>query len=334
MRIGIVNDMAIAAEALSRVIAMAPEHQVAWIARDGTEAVDRCAADRPDLILMDLIMPGMDGVEATRRIMADSPCAILIVTASINDNSAKTFAAMGHGAMDAVDLPQLGSADPATSAELLLKKIQSLSRLVQRSQQPDVPSISAGLPPLVAIGASAGGPAALAELLGGLPQEFAAAVVIVQHVDERFAPGMADWLDRHSNLTVRLATTGNKLVAGEVLLAGTSDHLVVGPGGRVYYTAQPDDEIYRPSINVFFQSICTAWNGKATGVLLTGMGSDGAVGLKAMRDCGYHTIAQDSTTSAVFGMPKAAAAISAAVDVLPLGTIAPALVNLVGRNLR
>lgn len=334
MRIGIVNDMATAAEALSRVIAMAPDHQVAWIARDGAEAAERTAADKPDLILMDLIMPKVDGVEATRRIMASTPCAILIVTASISDNSAKTFAAMGHGALDAVDLPQLGSADPASSAEPLLRKIQSLSRLVQSNQKPPPPSFATRLPPLVAIGASAGGPAALAELLRELPNGFAGAVVIVQHVDERFAPGMADWLDRHSNLGVQLATNGKKLIAGEVLLAGTSEHLVVGPGGRVYYTAQPVDEIYRPSINVFFQSICTGWDGQAMGVLLTGMGSDGALGLKAMRDCGHHTIAQDSATCAVFGMPKAAAAISAATDILPLGSIAPTLVNLVSGKLR
>lgn len=333
MRIGIVNDMAVAAEALRRVVAMAPEHQIAWIAHDGDEAVRCCAADRPDLVLMDLIMPGMDGVEATRRIMAETPCAILIVTASVDSNSARTYAAMGHGALDAVDLPQLGSADPAASARPLLTKIASLSRLVEPAPAPrEAPAFPApaGLPPLVAIGASAGGPAALSALLLDLPHDFPGAIVIVQHVDERFAAGMADWLDQHSALPVRLAAENDAPAAGEVLLAGTGDHLVVRPGGRLGYSEKPADEIYRPSINVFFDSVCSAWQGRAVGVLLTGMGSDGALGLKQLRDRGCHTIAQDSATSAVFGMPKAAAAMSAAVEVLPLGGIAPRLVSLLG----
>ena len=332
MRIGIVNDLSLATEALRRVVAMAPEHQVAWVAQDGAEAVRLCAGDRPDLVLMDLVMPGMDGVEATRRIMTESPCGILIVTASVDGNSAKTFTAMGYGAMDAVDLPRLGSNNPVADAEPLLKKITSLSRLVGGQARPLPLGRSAGLPPLVAIGASAGGPAALSALLLGLPRGFPAAVVIVQHVDERFAESMADWLNQHSTLPVRLAREGDLLTPGTVLLAGTSDHLVIGPGRRIQYAAEPREEIYRPSINVLFQSICTTWTGSAIGVLLTGMGSDGARGLKGLRDHGHHTIAQDSATSAVFGMPKAAAAMSAAVDILPLEKIAPTLVNLVGVN--
>ena len=332
MRIGIVNDLALAVEALRRVVAMAPEHQLAWIARDGVEAIRRCAVDRPDLILMDLNMPGIDGVETTRRIMANTPCAILIVTASVDDSSAKTFAAMGHGALDAVDLPQLGFADPVATAQPLLGKIASLSKLVGGSRSRQALHTSAHLPPVITIGASAGGPAALSVLLLALPRDFAAAVVIVQHVDERFAPGMAEWLNRHSTLPVRLAEDGDKLRAGEVLLAGTSDHLVLDADARVSYTVEPAEEIYRPSINVFFRSICDVWPGKAIGVLLTGMGSDGALGLKAMRDCGHHTIAQDSATSAVFGMPKAAAALSAAVEILPLDGIAPRIVELLGAS--
>lgn len=326
MRIAIVNDMSLAVEALCRVVALAPEHEIAWVAVSGEEAIQRCKTDLPDLILMDLIMPGMGGVEATHHIMEQTPCAILIVTASVDDNIAKTFAAMGHGALDAVDLPQLGR--EGASVEPLLSKIKSLSRLVDGNRSQSMRATTFERPPLIAIGASAGGPAALSTILLGLPPDFPAPILIVQHVDARFAAGMAEWLNGHSNLPVGLAQEGDRLKPGKVLLAGTSDHLVVTPDGRVHYTAEPKDEIYRPSINVLFQSICALWKGRMIGVLLTGMGTDGALGLKALRDRGFHTITQDSTSSAVFGMPKAAAAMAAAVDILPLKQIAPTLISL------
>lgn len=333
MKIGIVNDLALATEALRRVVAMAPEHEVVWVARNGEEAVSHCASNRPDLVLMDLIMPGIDGVEATRRIMAESPCGILIVTASVDENSAKTFAAMGHGAMDAVDLPQLGRGDAAASARPLLDKLTSLARLLGADRAPKSrPQTSAH--PLVAIGASAGGPSALAAVLAALPRNFKAGVIIVQHVDERFAAGMADWLNMHSALPVRIAKEGDELLPGKVLLAGGGSHLVVRNGGRIGYSAAPADEIYHPSINVFFQSVCDFWHGQAIGVLLTGMGADGAAGLKTMRAKGHHTITQDRATSAVFGMPKAAAALSAAVEILPLDAIPTRVANLIGPSSR
>lgn len=330
MRIGIVNDLPIAAEMLRRVVKSTAQHEVAWIARDGAEAVRMAAADRPDLILMDLIMPGMDGVEATRRIMAASPCAILIVTASVEENAARTFAAMGHGALDAVDLPLLGTSRSGDNGRLILAKIASLGRLVgDRSFESFTGKpMAKPSPPLVAIGASAGGPAALSAVLLGLPRNFSAAIAIVQHVDERFAAGMADWLNQHSALPVRLAKEGDRPRGGEVLFAGTGDHLVFKSRERLGYTPTPTEEIYRPSINVFFRSICDLWTGQVNGVLLTGMGSDGALGLKAMRDRGHHTITQDRATSAVYGMPKAAAAISAASEILPLERIAPRLVEM------
>lgn len=332
MRIGIVNDLPVATEALRRVLALAPEHRLAWTARDGIEAIELCAHDRPDLVLMDLIMPRMDGVEATRRIMAETPCAILIVTAGVEANAARVFAAMGHGALDAADTPLLGTGDPLTGAASLLAKIRAIGRLIggsdaRKGQVRPAPSRPSGSS-LVAIGASAGGPAALAEILRGLPAGFQATIVIVQHVDARFAPGLVTWLGQHSSLPVRLAAEGDKLIPGQVLIAGTNDHLVFKPGERLGYTAQPSDHPYRPSVDIFFRSIDPRRTGKTVGVLLTGMGSDGAQALRALRVEGHHTIAQDRATSAVYGMPKAAAALSAAVDILPLNRIAPKLIDL------
>lgn len=182
---------------------------------------------------------------------------------------------------------------------------------------------------LIAIGASAGGPAALARLLAALPLDFQAAVVIVQHVDERFATEMADWLCRSSVHEVRIALDGEVPTAGTILLAEPGRHLVLRSPQALGYSAEPRECIHRPSVDVFFQSISRHRYKDAIGVLLTGMGRDGAVGLKAMRDAGCYTIAQDEATSTIYGMPKAAASLGAAVDILPLEQIAPKLIDAV-----
>ena len=181
---------------------------------------------------------------------------------------------------------------------------------------------------LVAIGASVGGPTALSKLLGGLPKDFPAAVAIVQHVDEHFSQGMADWLAHSTALAVRIACEGDHLAPGVVLLASSSDHLVVKVLTRIGYTQEPRDKIHRPSIDVFFDSVSASWPGEVIGVLLTGMGDDGARGLKTLRARGHHTIAQDEASCALYGMPKAAAALNAAVEILSLERIAPRLCEI------
>ena len=330
MKIAIVNDLPIAVESLRRALLMngsgTPRHQLAWVARDGAEAVRRCADDRPDLVLMDLIMPDMDGVEATRRIMAQTPCAILLVSAHAGTQTGKIFDAMGAGALDVVAPPAAGL--PATE---FLAKIETMGRYIGGAEQRKSPGVRPAVPPggtasrLVAIGSSAGGPPALAEVLGGLPKNFSASIVIVQHLDEKFAPGLAEWLNDQSPLSVRLARAGDVPQPGTVLVAGKGDHLAFTGPTQLGYTPEPRDYAYRPSVDVFFESVARHWRGSALGVLLTGMGRDGAKGLKRLRDKGCHTIAQDQASSAIYGMPKQAAAIGAAVEILPLREIATAL---------
>ncbi|MGF6707710.1 chemotaxis response regulator protein-glutamate methylesterase [Pseudomonas frederiksbergensis] len=333
MKIAIVNDMPMAVEALRRALAFEPAHEVVWVAGNGAEAVQRCTEYTPDLILMDLIMPLMDGVEATRRIMAETPCAIVIVTVDREQNVHRVFEAMGYGALDVVDTPAIGGDNPQEAAAPLLRKIMNIGWLIgdhsnRVRSAPSQHRHSSSRQHLVAIGSSAGGPAALEVLLKGLPRDFSAAIVLVQHVDQVFAAGMAEWLASASGLNVRLALEGERPQSGVVLLAGTNHHIRLLKNGTLAYTAEPVNEIYRPSIDVFFESVASYWSGDAVGVLLTGMGRDGAQGLKLMRQQGYLTIAQDQQSSAVYGMPKAAAAINAAVEVRPLDKIAPRLLEI------
>ena len=336
MRIGIVNDMFMAVEAMRRVVAGSTGNQVAWIARDGEQAVEMCVKDKPDLVLMDLVMPRMDGVEATRRIMEKAPCPIVVVTASINDHSSKVFEAMGAGALDAVNTPVLAQPGNLDGARPLLAKIETIRKLIG-----PVGARAFGQPPspaqhpaefkhdkLVVIGASAGGPAALAKLLVALPHDFPAGIVVIQHVDVQFAPGLAAWLAGHTTLNVRLATEGDRPSAGSVLVAGQDGHLFFSGAKQLGYTRQPRDCIYQPSIDIFFQSAAQSWKGRIIGVLLTGMGRDGAQGLKSLRERGHHTIAQDEESSAVYGMPRAAVEINAASEILALDKIAPRLTNM------
>jgi two-component system response regulator WspF len=331
VRIGIVNDSPMAAELMRRLIRKSEKHQIAWIARDGAEAVKLCERDLPELVLMDLIMPYMDGAEATRRIMSWTPCPILIVTATVGGNAAKVFEALGAGAIDAIDTPTVIGSQKTGGA--LLLKIQGIERQIswrERLANDIVSKVESTATKLVLIGASAGGPAALVEVLSALPKDFSPAIIIVQHIDKLFAPGLAEWLAGHSKLPVRLACAGDAASSGSVLVAGSDDHLVFKNSHELGYTAEPEENPYRPSVDVFFESAVRFFRGPMTGVLLTGMGRDGARGLKILRDAGYHTIAQDQSTSAVYGMPKAAAALNAASEILPLQKIGPRLTELFG----
>jgi chemotaxis response regulator CheB len=335
MRIGLVNDMPIAIAALRHALALAPQHQVAWVAANGVEAIAHCRRDPPDLVLMDLLMPVMNGVEATRRIMAEAPCPILLVTGSVGRNTPYVFDALGYGALDAIDTPMFDTDEPGESTLSLLRKIAAIEVLIgdapggARLPEWDRPT-PGKRPALIAIGSSAGGPSALATVLSGLPGDISAAVVIVQHIDENFVAGLATWLQQHSALAVRIARDGDALTPGTVFLAAPGNHLVVRDGTHLGYSAEPVSHPYRPSVDVFFNSVEAMWPGDAFGVLLSGMGRDGAEGLKRMRDHGFPTIAQDQATSVVYGMPAAAAKIGAAVEVLPLPDIAPRLVRMVG----
>jgi two-component system response regulator WspF len=345
MKVAIVNDSRATAEVLRRILAEVPEFDLIWIAYSGEEALHLTAAERPDIVLMDLIMPGLDGAETTRQLMEKTPCIVLVVTATTVGNRSLVFEAMGYGALDAVNTPTLNPNGDMAGAEPLLQKLRTVSRLVAPASAEAPPAQTParrvarserdnlGLP-IVAIGASTGGPQALAQVISHLPADFLGAVLIAQHVDPQFAPALADWLQHHSALPVRIAREGDPVSARGIWLAGSPDHLVYGEDGLLHYTPHPRDTPYRPSADALFSSLAERHQATRIGVLLTGMGRDGAKGLLALRLAGGLTIAQDAATSVVYGMPKAAVELKAAAEVLPVSAIGPRIIEAVLKNLR
>lgn len=346
MRIAIVNDLALTRELLRRVVLSVPGYRVAWMAGDGAEAVRRTEEDRPDVILMDLVMPVMNGVEATRLIMSRNPCPILLVTSSLSGNINLVYQAMGHGGLDAVDTPTQGPDGRIEDSEALLARLAKVDQARKLSSadsfHASAPAFSSSHPapadagneglPLLAIGASTGGPEALAQVLSGLPADFPGGVILVQHIAGDFAPNLARWLQGRSALPIKIAEERAVPERSEVLLAASNDHLVMKSSRRLGYTAEPRGVPYRPSVDVFFESLARTWPTHGVAVILTGMGTDGARGLLELKRAGWFTIAQNEATSVVYGMPKAAVALQAANEVLPLNQIAPAICSRLARQ--
>jgi chemotaxis response regulator CheB len=332
VRIGIVNDLPLARLALRRAVQSVPGYEVAWQAADGAEAVRRAREDPADVILMDLVMPVMDGVEATRRIMQEGPCPILVVTVSVDANFNLVCEAMSHGGLDAVNTPTLAGGE-VRGGEALLARLARIEKekgraagvaLAQPASVCALPPVR-GKPSLLALGASTGGPEALARVLEALPASFPAPVVVVQHIAAEFAGNLVAWLQGRCKLPVRAAPEGEVAPQGVISVAATDDHLVMRNGMRFGIVREPADYPFRPSVDVFFESLAMAWPGTGVAVLLTGMGDDGARGLATLRQAGWFTLAQDRSTSVVYGMPKAAAELHAASRVLPLAQM-PAVI--------
>ncbi len=323
MRVAIVNDLKLAVEVLRQSVLRIPGAEVAWIAEDGRQAIEQCAKDRPDLVLMDMQMPVMDGAVATREIMRRTPCPIIVVTASIQANLDRVYDALGAGALDVTTTPTFGPGGSIEGLDSLARKIDHVRQL-DRGHDVRMREVATSSPSgrgIIAIGASTGGPQALAAVLPR-GMVLAAPVVIVQHIDRAFAPGLAEWLGRETGHTVVLAEDGQAPSTGTVFVACSDDHLVL-EHGRFAHRSEPRSLAHRPSVDVFFESLVGQPRGVA--VLLTGMGRDGAEGLRALRRAGWHTIAQDEATSVVWGMPGAAVALGAAVEVLPINRIAQAI---------
>jgi two-component system chemotaxis response regulator CheB len=331
VRVLVADDSEIFRELLSRVIGADPGFQVVAVAADGNAAATMARELKPDVITMDLTMPDADGFSGIARIMSETPTPIMVLTA--NKAEVVAFKALSLGALDILEKPDARADLEDYGTELRsrlrllsgVKVIRHLRGLRGRKLPP--PPGSGRRADVVLIGASLGGPRALAALLRGLPASFPVGIAVVQHIADGFTEGLANWLSLECQLRVKEAADGDLLRPGQVLLAPSGRHLLVGDGLVRLFDGPPIDT-FKPSVTPLFLSAATAYGARACGVILTGMGHDGAAGLKALHDAGGVTLAQDEASSAVFGMAKAAIELGAVDRVLALEDLPRTLLAL------
>lgn len=342
VRVLMVEDSATIRGRLQDILASDPDVELVGMAGDGKTAIELCETLRPDVVTMDMMLPVMSGLAATEYIMAHFPTPILIVSASTNRGEVfKTYEALAAGAVDVLDKPLGDEADDAWERRFLSTlKLVSRIRVITHPRARLAPSFAApALPPppsgqiaptsgyeVLAIGASTGGPGAIIQVLKALPQDFRLPILLVLHINEMFAPAFAEWLDGQTGRRASYPRDGDlvKAHAGRVAIAPATHHMLVR-GGRLRLTLDPERHSCRPSVDVLFESVAREYRESAAAVLLTGMGRDGATGLLDIRRAGGSTIAQDEATCVVYGMPREAAMIGAAMRVLPLAEIGPAI---------
>ena len=341
IRVLVVEDSPTYRELIVLILQSTPGLQVIGTARNGAEAVRLARRLQPNVITMDVFMPEMDGLEATRQIMAQTPCPIVMVSAGLDQSERNlTFEALQAGALSILAKP--GLSDPPETYQHMAGQVKLMAdvKVVRRWDKAATKPFQAPTPPikeiersdlqLVAIAASTGGPAALAEILRQLPATFPLPILIVQHITPGFGQGLAAWLNRQTPLEVRMARHADEPQPGQVLIAPDNYHAQVNGMGLITLSQAPAYYGLRPAANVLFFSVAQVYGATALGIILTGMGDDGAEGLLAMRRSGARPIAQDKETSIVFGMPAVAIELEAVEQVLPLNSIAPAMISLAG----
>lgn len=343
VRVLIAEDSPVARELLVSIMQSTPGLQVVGTARNGAEAVRLAKRLKPDVITMDVHMPEMDGFEAANQIMREAPCPIVIISNSMDKHERElTFDALKAGALSAINKPTMY--DPPEILEALATRVKLMSevkvvrRWSQASKRSSKPQDLAGPPALkrngkskiqlVTIASSTGGPGMLAKIFSELTLDFPVPILVVQHITPGFGDGLATWLNQQTALEVRIAQHADEPKAGRILIAPDGYHMIVNSMGLITLTKEPPLHGLRPAADYLFNSVAQVYGATAIGVVLTGMGSDGAEGLLAMREMGAHTVAQDKSTCVVFGMPAVAIELGAAEQILPAQRIAAAIMAL------
>jgi two-component system chemotaxis response regulator CheB len=343
VRVLIVDDSPVAREVLKSVLETDAGIRVIGMAGTGREAVELTARLKPDLVTMDLVMPGMDGMQATQHIMARHPTPILFFSSFFGaDGDYSRSDVLAAGALDVVEkpTPMLDTQWPTAGA--LLEKVKSLAQVTvvrhiygaDRDVRPE-PLVTPRRrveTAVVAIGASTGGPRLLDDLLSAMPVDYGPAIVVIQHMADGFLTGWLTALRQRCALEVRVAENGDRLQSGRVLFAPPASHLTVLSGGRIRIEEGQPVGGFCPSVDLAFASIAQVYGKRAAGVLLSGMGVDGAAGLLAIRRAGGVTMVQDEASCVVFGMPRAAIDLEAAQHVLPPQRLTRRLLALHGRR--
>ncbi|MDJ0974648.1 MAG: chemotaxis response regulator protein-glutamate methylesterase [Planctomycetota bacterium] len=340
-RVLVVDDSALVRELLSQMLSADPEIEVVGTARDANRAWQRIQSLKPDVITLDVEMPGMDGLTFLERLMRIRPMPVIMVSSLTEKGSSATMRALELGAIDFVCKPKVDvKAGTAALADEIVSKVKvaSRARLPVAPARPIARATADGFPRVgqacVALGASTGGPKALGGLLQALPSDFPP-ILVTQHMPGTFTRSFADRLDGQCDLTVREAEGGEAPRRGMVFIAPGIAHLRVelsALGPVLVLDDGPPVNHHRPSVDVLFDSVAEVYGRHGVAALLTGMGADGARGLGAIRAAGGSTIAQDEKTSLVYGMPRVAFEIGAAEHVLPLERIPRALVKLVAKS--
>jgi two-component system chemotaxis response regulator CheB len=339
IRILLVDDSALTRRIFRELLASDPTITVIGEAADGRMALDLVAQLRPDLVLLDVRMPVMDGVETTRQIMAYHPTPILVLTASLSSYEVDiTFQMLEAGALDVMEKPPINNAAAIEAVRIaLIRKVKLLAKVKvvthlrgRRKRVPDseqhtalpAPATAPAFPithtnfPVVVIGASTGGPKVIQQILRDLPATFGAAIIVVQHIASGFSVGFVEWLAGAVALPIQLAREGLPLQPGQVVVAPDRYDLLVQPDHRLHLSSQPL-LLQRPSVDIAMQSVAERYGSAAVGILLTGMGRDGAAGMRAIQRHGGYTIAQDAASCAIYGMPRAAIEAGVVQRVLP-----------------
>lgn len=333
IRVLIADDSATIRNALAALLAEDRRMEVVGEAADGLKAVELARSIRPDVITMDVLMPKLDGLQAIKLIMAEAPSRILVVSSVVEDRELNlSFRAMAAGALELISKPQTGKQESlrqwgARVAESirLMAEVPVVTRRRAHSGPTPVPRLMGDEARILGIAASTGGPAALAFILGALPADLPVPIVIAQHIGEGFVVGLQRWFAEVSKLKVHLAVDGARIKPGNVYLAPGGHDLEIDPyadvdqGGTLRINRSSGG--HSPSGDKLLHSIARAYGRSSVGMVLTGMGEDGARGLLSIHKMNGITIAQDEATSTVYGMPQAAANLGAAQNILPLESI-------------